>query len=67
MAATSVSVSRNILSYLLPLQETLQDQQVGLTQVPLKLLPLCWDLEYVRFCVRPLTVDFLLAVALQVS
>lgn len=31
------------------MQETLQEQKVGLTQAPLSLLPLLWVLEYVRF------------------
>lgn len=35
---------------LLSLQEALQDQQVGLTQAFFRLLPLCWLLEHVRFC-----------------
>ena len=29
--------------------QTLQEQQVGLTQASFKLLPLPWDLEHVRF------------------
>ena len=40
----------------LPLQETLQDQHIGLTQAPIKLLFLPWVLECVRFCVCPLRV-----------
>ena len=41
-------------SCLLSLSEALQDKQVGLTQTPVKLLPLCWDLEQVSFCAHPL-------------
>ena len=38
MAAASVCCPRVNLGCLLPLQETLQDQQVGLAQAPFKLL-----------------------------
>ena len=44
-------------SCFLPLWKALQDQRVGLTQGPFKLLPLRWDLEHVRFCVHPLRVE----------
>lgn len=36
------------------LPDALQDQQVGLTLASSKLLPLCWDSEHVRCCVRRL-------------
>ena len=39
-------------------QKALQDQQVGLTQAPFKLLSQFWVLECVRFCVYPLIVTF---------
>lgn len=42
------------LSCLSPLWETLQDQQVGLTQTPIKLLIFPWVPVHVRFCVFPL-------------
>ena len=64
MAAACVHVSRVNCSYLLPLLETLQNQQVCLTQAPLKLLLLPWVLEHVRFCVHPLTVKSLFLSAL---
>ena len=57
VAATSIDVPRVSLSCLLPLQEDLQDQQVGLIQVPFKLLPLHWESEHVRFCMCPLRVE----------
>ena len=57
MAAASVSTPRENPSLLLPLWETLQDEQVGLTQAPFKLLLLCWDSEYMRFCTCPLRVE----------
>lgn len=37
--------------------ETLQDQQLGLTEVLFKLLLLPRVLEHVRFCMGPLTVE----------
>lgn len=40
-------------------QEVLQDQQVHLTQAHLKLLPLHWGLEHVRFSSSPLRVESL--------
>ena len=43
-------------SCLLPLQEALQDQQVGLIQAPFKLVFLPWVSKYVRFGVHPLRV-----------
>ena len=52
MATTGVFVPRVKSSGLLPLQ----DQQLGLTQVPLKLLLLPWVPELVIFCVGPLRV-----------
>ena len=57
MAATRARVPRVSCSCLLPPWETLQDQDVGLTQVPFKLLLLPWVLEYVEFCVLPLIVE----------
>ena len=59
MAATSVYVPRVIHSCHLLLQETLQDQQVGLAQAPIKLLLLPWVPVHVRFCVCPLRVKSL--------
>ena len=53
MAAASISVPRGSPSCLLPLLEAIQYQQVCLIQVPFKLLPLCWDLERVYFCMHP--------------
>ena len=50
VAAGRISFPRGSSTCLLPLQGGLQDQQVGVTQAPVKLLPLCWDLERVRFC-----------------
>lgn len=52
-------------SCLLPLQEALKDQQVGLAHDPFKWLPLHWDLECVRFWVCPL--ESLLPTALPPS
>ena len=46
MTVTSITVLR---ACLLPLQKAHQDQQVGLTQTPFNLLPLCQDSEFVRF------------------
>ena len=54
MAAASVSITRVTSSHLLPLWETLQDKQLGLTQGPNKLLLLPWVLEHVRFLCVPL-------------
>ena len=51
-------------SHFLPLQETLQDQQVGLTQAPFRLLLLPWVLENVRFCVCPLRIESVFPTAL---
>ena len=59
LASTSVCVPRVTSSCLLPLWETLQDQQVGLTQAPFKLLLQPWVLECVRFCVHPLRMESL--------
>ena len=42
MAATSVCVPRVSCSCFLPLWESLQDKQVGLTQITFKLLLLPW-------------------------
>ena len=38
---SSVCIPRGSTSWLLPLQKVLQDQQVGLTRAPFKLMPLC--------------------------
>ena len=46
-------LSKGSPSCLLPLWETLQDQQVGLTQAPFKFLPLFWDSKHMRFCMYP--------------
>ena len=43
--------------------KALQDQKVGLIQVPFKLLPLCWDLEHIRFFKCHLTVQSLFPIA----
>ena len=51
MAAASACVPRMSCSSFLPLQ----DQQASLTQAHVKLLPLPWVLECVRFCVCPLS------------
>ena len=61
MAAISIRVPRESPSCLLPLQEALQDQQLGLT------VPLCWDSEQVRFCVCPLRAESLFLTALHLS
>ena len=57
MAASSFYIPIVSSSCLLPLQETLQDQQVDLTQAPFKLLLFPWVLECVWFCVHPLRVE----------
>ena len=67
MASASYYVPRVSTSCLLPLQETLQDQQVGLTQGHFKLLPPPWVLECVGFCVCSLRVKSLLCTALWLS
>lgn len=46
--------------YILSLWEALQHPQVDLTQAPFKLSSLSWDLEHLRFCVRPLSVGYFL-------
>ena len=53
----SVYVCVGSPSSLLPLRESLQDQQVCLTEMSFKLLLLHWDLEWLRFCVYPLRVE----------
>ena len=53
MASASIYVPRGNFGCLLLLQEALQDQQMGMTQAPFKLLPLLWVLEQVilhAFC-----------------
>ena len=49
MSTASVYIHRVNCSHLLPLWETLQDQQVCLTQAHTKLLLLPWVWEHVRF------------------
>ena len=56
MVASSVYVLKVSCSCPFPLQDTLLDKQVSLTQASIKLLFLLWDLELVRFCVCPLRV-----------
>ena len=56
ISTASVYIPRVSLSHPLPLQETLQDQQVGLAQGPIKLLLLPWVPMCKRFCVCPLKV-----------
>lgn len=50
IAACSVSVSMGSPSCLLPLQEALQSQQVGLKPLSFKVLVLRWNSEQVSFC-----------------
>ena len=40
-------------------------EQVGLAPNPSKLLPLCWDLEWEKFCVHPVRAEFLFPVSLM--
>ena len=67
MAAANLCVHSRSPSCLLPLWEALQDQQVGLTQSPFKLLPLCWVLECVRFCIHLLEAECLFPTTLWLS
>ena len=67
MAATSFLISRGSPSCLLHLWEALQEQLVGLTLPPFKLLPLYWDLNHVRFSVTLFRVESLFPTALQFS
>lgn len=53
MVVVSVYVFEVSSTCFLPLWEALQDQQVGPTQAPFKLLLQPWVLEDVRFHVRP--------------
>ena len=64
MADASVCVPKVSHSCPLPLQETLQDQQVCLTQASIKLLLLLWVLVNIRFCVHPLRVTTLFPLVL---
>ena len=64
MANASIYVSRVSSSCFLLIWEPLQDQQVGLTQAPFKLLLLLWVPEHVIFCMFPLRVEFLFHTAL---
>lgn len=57
MAAASACESRESFICFLPLQEALEDQQVGVTQAPFRLLLLPWVLEHVRLSVHPLGVE----------
>ena len=59
MAAVSIYVPRMSPSCHLPLREAVQNHQVGMTQVPFKLLLLPYISEYVKFCVCPLRVECL--------
>lgn len=55
MSSASVYVPQRSSSCLQPIWETLQGQQVGLTQAPIKLVFILWVLGHVRFsvhCVR---------------
>lgn len=49
MAAVNILVPIGSCSCLLPLWEAPQNQQMYLTRVPFKLLPLYWELEHVKF------------------
>ena len=62
-----VYVSRMSSSCLLPLWEALQDQLVGLTQAPLKLVLLSWVPDHMRFCVHILRAECLFPTALRLS
>ena len=50
-----------------PFREVPQDQQVGLTQAPFKLLPLGWISEHVRFYMSPLREESMFPTALWLS
>ena len=67
MADASFLWPQGELHGLLPLREALQDQQVGLMQVPFKLLPLPWVPEHVKFCVGLLRVVSLFPTAIWLS
>ena len=54
MAVARVCVPRVSSSYLLPLQEALQNQQVGLIWTPIILLLLPWVPQHVRFLCVPI-------------
>ena len=58
MAVASTYVPRGSPSCLLHLWEAFQDQWVGLSQDPFKLVLLLWVSKCVRFCVCPLRVSF---------
>ena len=51
MATDSIYVPRVSYSHPLPLQATLQDQQLDLAQAPVKLLLLPWVPVHMGFCV----------------
>lgn len=57
MAAASACEPRGSFICLLPYQEVLEDQQVGVTQAPFRLLLLPWIPEYVGYCICPLRVE----------
>ena len=67
MADASFLWPQGELHGLLPLREALQDQQVGLMQVPFKLLPLPWAPEHVKFCVGLLRAVSLFPTAIWLS
>ena len=67
MASASIYVPRGNFHCLLLLQEALQDQQMGMTQAPFKLLPLPWVLEHVKFCMHSFTVESLFSTALWLA
>lgn len=62
-----VSITLGGVPVVLSPQDALQDQQIHLTQVPFKLLPLCWDLEHVDFVSCPVRAASLFPTALQLS
>lgn len=67
MAAASACEPRESFICFLPLQEALEDQQVGVTQAPFRLLLLSWIPEYVGYCMCPLRVESLFPTALWFS
>ena len=67
MAAASACEPRGSFICFLPLQEALEDQQVGVTQAPFRLLLLPWIPEYVGYCMCRLRVESLFPTALWFS
>ena len=58
MTARSVYVPRVSFScLLLPLHDAFQDQQLGLSQTPFKLLLLLWIMENAKFYMQPLRME----------